>query len=174
MSAAVAGGDVQLQAVVSGGQRFRRLHARQDRSVEAAALADEAQSCTEAMQFLDLALQRAQEQFHQAADFLAGPVPVLAGEGEQGQCADCVLQAELDAALDRTRAGAMADDPRPVALLRPAAIAIHDDGQMLRDGARAVCPAHANRPSRAQARQGRAVPGGRSVQTVRDCRRAPR
>ena len=73
------------------------------------------------------ALERAEEQLHQRADFLFGPPPVLAGEREQGQCLDAGFEAEVDADVHRAGAGAMADHARPATPLRPAAVAVHDD-----------------------------------------------
>ena len=103
LAPAEAGSDVQVQADVAGRQRLGGLHAGEDGGIEAAALADEAQPRAQPVQFVHLALQRAEEQLHQPAHFLGGPVPVLAGKGEQGQRTDAAVQAELHAALDRAR-----------------------------------------------------------------------
>src|SRR5690606_19483395 len=59
-----------------------------------------------------------------------GPAPVLAGEGEQGQRLDAMLQAEVHGQVDRARAGTVPDHARPAPALRPAAVAVHDDGQV--------------------------------------------
>ena len=56
------------------------------------AFADEADAHAAAVQFLDLAVQRVEEQFHQRADFLVRPAPVLAGEREQGQRLDAAAR----------------------------------------------------------------------------------
>src|SRR5690606_17023406 len=100
---------------------------------EALAVTDEAQAHATLVQGADLAFQRAEEQLHQRVDFLFRPAPVLAGEGEQGQRADAVREAEVDRALGRARTGTVADDARAAPALRPAPVAIHDDGQVAGD-----------------------------------------
>src|SRR5690606_9486931 len=121
------------QPCVARGGGLGVVHARGDRLAEARAVADEADAHAAPVQLVDFAVERVDEKLHQRADFLLGPAPVLAREREQGECADPGVQAEIDAQVDRARAGAMADDARPVALLRPAAVAVHDDGQVARD-----------------------------------------
>src|SRR5690606_9044880 len=133
LAAAVAGRAVQGQPVVAGGGRLGVGHARGGRLAEARSVADEADAHAAPMQLVDLAVEGVDEQLHQRADLVLRTAPVLAREREQGQCADAGVQAEIDAQVDRARAGAMADDARPVALLRPAAVAVHDDGQVARD-----------------------------------------
>ena len=76
----------------------------------------------------------ADNRFIERADFLFRPPPVLAGEGEQGQRADAALQAEVDADIDRARAGTVADYARATPALRPPPVAVHDDGQMAGHG----------------------------------------
>src|SRR5690606_38817324 len=81
-------------------------------------------------ELVHLALQGAHEQLHQRADFVFRAAPVLAGKGEQAQCPDATLEAEVDADVDSPRAGAVADGAWPAAALGPAAVAVHDDGQV--------------------------------------------
>jgi hypothetical protein len=85
------------------------------------------------VQFVDLALQRVEEQLHQPADFLFRPCPVLAGEREQGQRLDAAVEADVDAEVDRAGTGTMADQPRTAATFGPAAVAVHDDGKVAWD-----------------------------------------
>src|SRR5207342_2283342 len=129
-AAAVAGGDGQVQARVAGGLHFRGSHARTDGFGEAFALANEADAHAAAVEFVDLALERTQEQLHQCADFVFRTSPVLAGKCEQGERLDAGFETEIDAQVDGTRAGAVADHAWPAASLRPAAVAVHDDGEM--------------------------------------------
>ena len=86
-----------------------------------------------AVEFAHLAVQCVEEQLHQRADLVLRPAPVLAGEGEQGQGANAALKAEVDAGVDRACAGTVADGARATATLRPAPVAVHDDGDMARD-----------------------------------------
>src|SRR5690606_23750662 len=130
LASAVAGGDRQGQPGIAQGEGFGRLHARADIGREARAVADEADFHPAPVQLLDLAVERGQEQLHQCADLFLGPAPVLAGEREQGQRADALFEAEVDADIDRARAGAMPQRPRPPPLRGPAAVAVHDDCDM--------------------------------------------
>ncbi len=95
-------------------------------------IADEAQAHLIAMQIRHFAHQRIEKQAHEHADFLGGPQPVLAAEGEQGQVADFALGALFDDLAHDLDAGAMAGDARHAARARPAAVAVHDDCDMLR------------------------------------------
>ncbi|MNI75310.1 hypothetical protein D3C73_1314490 [compost metagenome] len=88
------------------------------------------------MQLVHFAIERAEEQLHQRIDFFLRPAPVLAGEREQGQRRNAQFQAALDGAVDRARAGTMADDAGATALLCPTPVAIHDDGNVARQGGR--------------------------------------
>ena len=61
-----------------------------------------------------------------------GTLPVLDGERVQRQDLDAEPGGRLDDVADRFDAGAMALDPRQVSLRGPAAVAVHDDGDVLR------------------------------------------
>src|SRR5690606_30959111 len=130
LAASVAGRDHQLQPVIARRQPFGRIHPGLDGLAEAPALADESDAGPAPVQFGDLAVQRIHEELHQGPGLCARTAPVLAGEGEQGQCPDAALKTEVDADVDRACAGAMADGAGPPALFRPAAVAVHDDGQV--------------------------------------------
>ena len=68
-----------------------------------------------------------------AISSVASP-PVLRREGVERENFDAVIGGRLQRAPDRFGAGAMAGDARQPALLRPAAVAVHDDGDVARDG----------------------------------------
>jgi len=95
-------------------------------------VADEADAHAVAVQRLDLAAEGAHEQFHQQAHFQRRPLPVFLAEGEQGQHLDAETVAGADDAPRRADAGAVAERPRAMALPRPAAVAVHDDGDVPR------------------------------------------
>jgi hypothetical protein len=84
------------------------------------------------MQLRNLLFERGHEQVHEERNLLGGPAPVLAGKGKQCQ--------ELYATFGTTTHGgahcigtlAMPGHPRQMAVARPAAIAVHDDGDMPR------------------------------------------
>ncbi len=64
------------------------------------------------------------------ADLGAGPFPVLAREGEEGQDVDAEAGRGLDDLADGRGAGLVALDPGQPALGGPAAVAVHDDGDV--------------------------------------------
>jgi hypothetical protein len=81
--AAVAGADGQVQPRVLLRGVFRLADQRPQRRVERRQVADDAQPDALFLQLGDFALQRGDEQPHQRADFVLGPLPVLRAEGEQ-------------------------------------------------------------------------------------------
>src|SRR3546814_4521761 len=99
-------------------------------------LTDESQAHAAPMQFIDLAFECAQKQIEQRTDFILWPLPVFAGKREQGQHFDTRVQTKIDAQVNRARASAVSDRARTLPLPRPAAIAVHDDGQMARNAYR--------------------------------------
>ena len=84
------------------------------------------------VQLVDFAIQRLQEKLHQRADFLIGALPVFTGKRKQGQRADAVAKAVFDGRTQRLLSFAVAEAARAMALYGPAAVAIHDNGQMAR------------------------------------------
>ena len=116
LAAAVAGGDGQVQraccrAVSASAASMRARIACAKRSRSPMKRMRTPRRCSS----VDFALERVQEQLHQRADFVFRAAPVLAGKREQRQRLDAVLEAEVDAQVDRARAGAMADDARAAA-----------------------------------------------------------
>ncbi len=81
-------------------------------------------------QRLQLGAQVALEQHHQRADLGGGPLPVLDREGVERQHADAEPGGGLDGVAHRLDAGAMPFDARQVPLRGPAAVAVHDDGDV--------------------------------------------
>ena len=65
----------------------------------------------------------------------AGPPPVLAAEREQRQEFDAVVEARAHRGAHRFHTLAMAGNARQQPLLRPAPVAVHDDGDVARHGA---------------------------------------
>src|SRR5579875_1108447 len=70
------------------------------------------------------------QELHQEAHLGAGPVPILIGEGEQGQELDTQLARGIDNGAHRVLATPMAFQARQAALGGPATIAIHYDRDM--------------------------------------------
>jgi hypothetical protein len=69
---------------------------------------------------------------HEGIHFGSGPFPVLYAERIQRQGFDAEIDAVQGDSLDRSCAPAVSLDARQRSLLRPAAVAVHDDGQMAR------------------------------------------
>src|SRR6185295_2190413 len=124
---AVAHCHLHLEAGVRRGQLFRRGHARLQLHRQRLAFADEAQPHAVAIEFVDFAIERIQEQLHEAADFDGRPVPVLAREGEQRERFHLAARALLDAHAHRSHALAMSGMARLAAGFGPAPVAVHDD-----------------------------------------------
>ena len=79
------------------------------------------------MQLVDLAVERIEEQLHEAADLDRRPLPVLAREREQRERTDLATRAFLDAHAHRAHAFLVAGVARQAARLGPAPVAVHDD-----------------------------------------------
>src|SRR5690242_3502989 len=60
------------------------------------------------------------------------PFPILDGEGVQSKNLNAHLRTGFDRVADRVDARAVAEDPGEVALSRPTAVAIHNDGDVRR------------------------------------------
>ena len=83
-------------------------------------------------QRVQLGAQVALEQPHQRADFGGRPLPVLDRERVERQDLDAEAGGGLDRVAHGVDAGAMPFDARQVALRGPAAVAVHDDGDVRR------------------------------------------
>ena len=81
-------------------------------------------------------------ELHEEPDLLGGPGPVLRRERVHGQVADARLERSLDDVEQRPLACLMAHRAVEPTRLRPAPVAIHDDGDMGRDALRAHSGAH--------------------------------
>ena len=71
------------------------------------------------------------QQAHQEIDFRLGPAPVFQRKRIQRKRGNAQPRARLDHGPRRLHAGAMAGDARQMPPLRPAAVAVHDDGDVL-------------------------------------------
>ncbi len=76
------------------------------------------------------------QQAHQKGDFGLGAAPVFQRKSVQGEGGNMQPGAGLNDGARRLHTGAMAGNARQMAALRPAAVAVHDDGNMARQAAR--------------------------------------
>src|SRR5690606_39722262 len=97
---------------------------------EGGVIAEDAQANALAMEAVELALDVEAEQAGELGDLGLGPTPVLRGEGIERQALDPGLARRAQRPPRRLRAGAVAGRTGQPARLRPAAIAVHDDGDV--------------------------------------------
>ena len=131
-AAAIGHGDDQPQSAIARRQLLRRLHAAREFGAQHGAVADEGQTHLVAVQVRHFAFQRIEKQVHEHAHFVGRAAPVLAAEGEQGEITHLALGAFLHDPAHHLDAGAMAGRARQAARPGPAAVAVHDDCDMLR------------------------------------------
>jgi hypothetical protein len=123
---------MQSESIIVSSQIFRNCNQRLQFRRESRAVAHNAQADPVFVQLADFLLQGFHEQLHEQRDFFDGSAPIFRTEGEQGQV--------LDAEFQTLTYGAAYDFyPLPVTgeawqqtALRPASIAIHNDGDMTR------------------------------------------
>ena len=96
-------------------------------------LADDADADVVGVELGEIVPDEALQQAHQVGDLLGRTAPVLGREAVDGQVADAEIAGGAHGAADRLDAAPMALEPRQPALGRPAAVAVHDDGDMRRD-----------------------------------------
>ena len=72
------------------------------------------------------------QQLHEEGNFVGGPLPVLAGQAVERELLDAQPGAFLGHPADDVGPAAMPLDPRQASPPRPAAVAVHDDGDMPR------------------------------------------
>ena len=72
------------------------------------------------------------EQLHEEGDFLGRPLPVLAGKTVERKLFDAQPGTLFGDAADDAGAAAVAFDPRQPLAAGPAAVAVHDDGDVAR------------------------------------------
>src|SRR3546814_14602722 len=100
---------------------------------------------------------------HQVADLLFGALPVFRRKGIERHRLDAEVAGGAHDRPHRFHPRAMAGDARQVALLRPAAVAVHDDGDM----ARAVMSLGHRRSLEPRSRSAERRAGTESVSTCR-------
>ena len=84
------------------------------------------------MQAVNLGEHGFGEQIHQSHDFFFGALPILGREGIDGEEANARVARRANELAHRRDAGLVTLQAIKRALFRPAAIAVHDDGDMLR------------------------------------------
>mmetsp|Transcript_10610 Transcript_10610/g.43394 ORF Transcript_10610/g.43394 Transcript_10610/m.43394 type:complete len:538 (+) Transcript_10610:732-2345(+) len=128
----VVEGDVQRQLVVVQSAALGLVPGIAQLVGHRIAVADDADAHAHRAHLGEVAADSSQHQAHQPGDLVARPLPVLAGEGEDGEVFDVAVDAGLHHLDQRIHPGLVAEEARQEALLGPTAIAIHHDGDMAR------------------------------------------
>src|SRR3990172_5959359 len=134
-AAAVVEGDADGQALVGLCQLAGLADAALQVGRQGIQAADVQQADALLVQGGQLAVDDAADEAQQRVHLAARPPPVLGRKGEERQVLDTALAERLDDAADVLRAGAVARLARETALLRPAAVAVHDQGDVARHAA---------------------------------------
>src|SRR5579875_2796098 len=135
-AAAVVEGETERHARVVGGELFGVAHLLLQPARERFEPADMAHTDAMLVQRADLALDPARGHAHQPGDLLARPTPVLGRKGVECQHFDTALGEVPHHAADVLGAGLVALTAAETTQLRPAAVAIHDDGHVPRQAVR--------------------------------------
>ena len=130
--AAVAQRHDQRQAIVSGKRRDGFFEMLLHVLRQAVNLADHFEVDVVLVQFRRLGLEIVDEIFHQRIHLVLGPVPVLGGKGVEREILDAEFPRRADDFARRIRAAPVPLDARQTMLFRPAPVAVHDDGDVLR------------------------------------------
>jgi hypothetical protein len=100
--------------------------------IELNAFADHAHAHAAAMKLGEIVADETPQQAHQFADFLGWSRPILRAEREDGDELDADLAGGADRPPQRLNTAAMPLYARQAARRSPAAVAIHDDGDVAR------------------------------------------
>ena len=100
---------------------------------QAVEIAEYAQADAVALHGGELFAKEADQQLEEQADFILGAAPVFLREGVERQVADAERAALGHDGFGGADAGLMAFAAGQAAFLRPAAVAVHDDGNVGRE-----------------------------------------
>ena len=131
-AAAVVQRDVERHAAAGRGRREALRELLLNRCVELVHPADDAEPDVVLQEVRELAVQVLLQKRHERDDLEPRALPVLDGEGVERQRVELEPRAGLDDLADGRDAGAVALDARRAALAGPAAVAVHDDGDVPR------------------------------------------
>src|SRR3954451_11188367 len=131
---AVVEGDEQRDALVARGGALGPVHLLHELGRDARAAADEAHPHALVVQLGRLAVDALAEHRHQTADLFRRARPVLGRERVDGQLVDAQVDGVAQPRLDDVGAGAVPLEHGKPARLRPATVAIGDDGDVPRLG----------------------------------------
>ena len=131
-AAAVVEGDVQRHPRVGCGERFGLLDAAHQLLRYAVTAPDEAHARPALVHVGHLRIYHLDEQVHERRHLFGRAAPVLGGERVHRHLEDPEVERVLEDAAQRLRAGPVACRHGQPPALRPAAVAVHDDGDVAR------------------------------------------
>jgi hypothetical protein len=129
---AVVGTHGEGNGLVVGGGGFGAGDELLQRLRKARCVAHHFESHTVGIHAVDLFLQIGHEQVHEAGDFFFRAFPVFGAEGKQAEVGDAHFGAAFDDVTHPLGPCRVAQGRRHEALFGPAAVAVHDDGNVLR------------------------------------------
>src|SRR5690606_4940421 len=132
LAAAVGQRERQRHPIEARGLRLHALEDLGDVLRQPRAAADGAQADALVDELVALRDQELLEELHQRRHLEPRALPVLLAEGVERQRSDAEAAAGADRAPDRLAALAVAERAEEPLALRPAAVAVHDDGHVLR------------------------------------------
>ncbi len=128
----VVGRDLQGETPAAGSQLLGFAHGRLQLGMKTRTITDDAQADVVIQQPLGLATQRTEEQLHQRTDLSAGRCQFSLEKANRVSTSTPDSAQHLDYRANRIDPGLVPGYTRQQALLRPAVVAIHDDGDMPR------------------------------------------
>ena len=129
-AAAVVDGEVEAESGVGGGLTDGGFEIVANLGGEKLPAADGVEADAVGLQTGELAVEIDTEQAPEGVDLIARPLPVLDGEGLEGESVDSGAGAALDGGANGVDAGFVTGDAGEAALTRPAAVAIHNNGDV--------------------------------------------
>src|SRR6266852_8366257 len=129
-AAAVVGCNRERKPRIARGELLGTVRELDHAWPEGRDIADYLQAHLVLVQALGFLLQGGHEQLLERRNLFGGPSPVLRAEGEQGQVFDAAIGARARDSTHRLDPLLVTGDAGKIALLGPAPVAIHDDGDM--------------------------------------------
>ena len=133
-AAAIVGAYVQRDKTVVGGLVDGLRDQLLQGAGKAVRVAQHPQAHPVGVHGVDFFFQVSHEQPHEAADFFFGALPVFGAECEKTQFRDADLSTGFDNVPDPLRACRVTQGRGHEAFFGPTAVAVHDDGNVLRQG----------------------------------------
>jgi hypothetical protein len=119
-----------VEAAACGRRRFRARDLLAQALGQPVAAADDGQTRSARKELSQLYAQIMAQQLHERAHFVLGPAPVVAGERKQRELGDAEIRRRFDDAPRRGDARPVSGRSRQTATQRPAAVAVHDNGDV--------------------------------------------